>query len=133
MKKALLIALLLTVASGTALAQKHQGFGKPAGTAGNPVERLTEQLGLSVNQAAEITAIFETTRLSHEEEQEKNRQINCDIRATTHAQVLEVLSADQEALYAELQNNRKEMRQAFEDMQAERGYGGGRKMLECDN
>ncbi len=137
MKKILLIALLLTLASGTAIAQKQHGFGDSSGGANksvggsNPVERLTERLGLSADQAAEIAVIFETTQMLRDEEREESRQIACELRDSTHLQVLEVLTPEQEALYLEQQQQRAELRQAIEEARGDRGYG-GRGMMNCD-
>ena len=146
MKKVLLIALLLSLASGTASAQNQQGYGNgPGGNGntgnsyaqnpGNPVDRLTDLLGLDEAQAVEIAAILEENQLSREEERERARLMNCDIRANTHDQVLAVLTAEQAALFEEHQLNRQAMRRAFEEMRREHGggnFGGGRGMQDCD-
>lgn len=143
MKKLLLIALLLTLASGMAIAQGQQGYGKgPGGNGqalrgnmGDPAERLTELLGLDEAQADEIAAIFEENQLSREVERERARLANCDIRANTHDLILAVLTADQAVLFEEHQANRDAMRRAFEEMRQEHGggnFGGGRGMQDCD-
>lgn len=146
MKKILLIALLLSLAAGTAIAQGQQGYGNGSGgngnagnsfaqNPGNPVDRLTELLGLDEDQAIEVAAIFEESQLSREEERERTRLMNCDIRANTHDQVLAVLTAEQAALFEEHQLNREAMRRAFAEMQREHGggnFGGGRGMQGCD-
>ena len=144
MKKTLLIAFLLTLAMGTTITQAQQGYGHGSGgngahgnaMAGNPVDRLTEQLGLDEAQAAAIAAIFEETQLLRDTEREQFRLIACDIRANTHALVLAELTPAQIVLYEELQLRRDELRQAFEEMRQARGgsgFGGGPGMLDCDS
>lgn len=145
MKKIVMIALLLTLAMGTTITQAQQGNGKGPGGNGNPAssfahnpaDRLTEQLGLDEVQAAEVAAIFEASHLLREEEREKNREVACEIRENTHAQIMAVLTPEQLALFDDMQQRRQEMRQAFEEMQQEnggRGFGHGRRgMLECDD
>jgi len=146
MKKTLLIALLLTLASGMALAQQqggpgssHGGRGNPANFnagfgahPGNPVERMTENLGLDEAQAAEIALIFEEAQLLRDEEREKIRLIADENRAYTHARIMAMLTPEQQLLFAEQLQKREEMRQAFDEMRAERGFGGGaRGMGDC--
>jgi Spy/CpxP family protein refolding chaperone len=155
MKKILLIAFLLTFAAGSATAQQIHapgtGTGGPGtgGTAGNsgmagntgmtgnfgsPALRLTEELGLDVDQAAEIELIFEEAQLLRAEEQERAQLVSCDNRANTQAQIFEILTPEQQALYAELQQKRDEFRKAFNEMkQARGGFGGGRGMQDCGN
>ena len=128
MKKTLLIAFLLTFAMGTAIAQQGQrGSGPSKGNFGNsnPVERLTEQLGLDEAEAAEIAFIFEEAQALRDEERQKLQELFYNMRKTVHAQVLEVLTPEQQALFAELQQKREELRQALKDMRADRGFGGG--------
>lgn len=138
MKKTLLIALLLTLASSMAIAQQQGGRGSPQEGNGmragvNPVERMTENLGLDEVQAAEIALIFEEAQLLREEERERTRAIADENRANTHARIMEVLSPEQQALFEEQRQKREELRQALEDMRAERGFGGGRGARDCDN
>jgi len=150
MKKLLLIALLLTLATGTALAQGQGngkgpgGNGQPGaalgGNSGNPVNRLTEQLGLDEAQAAEVAAIFEETQLLRDEEREKARAAHCDIRLNTHEQILAVLTPEQVALFEEHRQKREDLRQALEEMRQlhggsdnDRGFGGGSRLQDCDN
>jgi hypothetical protein len=130
MKKTLLIALILMLSTGMAIAQQHggQGGGKgnrgdsQGGNRGNPVERLTENLGLDEAQAAEITLIFEESKLLREEAHESSLAVADEIRATTHTQVLEVLTPDQQALFEAQLHEREQMRQAGKGFRA----GGGR-------
>ena len=118
MKKTLLVALILVLSTGMAIAQQHggQGGGKgnrgdsQGGNRGNPVERLTENLGLDETQAAEITLIFEESKLLREKAHESNLAVADEIRATTHAQVLEVLTPDQQVLFEEHLQERGQMR-----------------------
>ena len=153
MKKVLLIAFLLTLAMGTAIAQNkgggqgQGGKGQPGnsfsgnaygGNQGNPVDRLTEELGLDETQVATIEAIFEENQLLREEERERSRQANCDLRADTHTQILAVLTPDQVDLFDEMQQNRQALRQAIEEMRQYHGggaggFGGGRGPGDCDN
>lgn len=147
MKKILLIALLLTVATGTAIAQGQPGGqgsggnGTPANTAGgnfgnpgNPVDRLTEQLGLDGFQVAAITAIFDESQLQRDIERETARAVACENRALTHELILAELTADQVILYEGLQQQREELRQAMEEIRQAHGgggNGGGRGMMDC--
>jgi len=153
MKKILLIAFLLTFAAGSAIAQQQRASGQSpdasgtpgnsgmagntsmAGNFGSPALRLTEQLGLDVGQAAEIELIFEEAQLLREEEWERARLVSCDNRTNTQAQILEILTPEQQALYAELQQKRDDFRRAFNEMKGARGggFGGGRGMQDCDN
>ena len=143
MKKALLIALVLTLSAGLAVAQQHGGPGSNQGgkgQAGNsqarershPVDRLTENLGLDEAQAAEITLIFEEAQLVRAEEREKSCVIMEENRANTHAQILEVLTPEQAALFQEQHQKREDLRQALEDVRADRGFGGGRGKGDCN-
>lgn len=151
MKKLLLIALLLTLSTGIALAQGPKGSGQGSGGGsggqgnamggghgnfGNPLDRMTEQLGLDEAQVAAIAAIFDQTQALRDEEREKSRLIACDIRANTQAQVLEILTAEQVAIHDELQLQREEFRRAYEDMQKSRGrsgFGNGPGRPDCDS
>jgi len=143
MKKTLLIALILMLSAGMAIAQQHGNPGSPqggkgnhgnfqAGNRGNPVERLTERLGLDEAQAAEIALIFEDSQLLREEERERSRAVADEIRATTHAQVLEVLTPDQQALFEEQRQEREQMRQAIEEYRSDGGFGGRRGTGDCN-
>ncbi|MGB5488722.1 MAG: hypothetical protein WBN06_15125 [Lysobacterales bacterium] len=144
MKKTLLIALVLLLTSGMAIAQQNggpEGFqggkGNMAnnhrGNHGNPVDRLTERLGLDETQAAEIALIFEETQLLREEEREKCRAMSEELRENTHTQIIEVLTPEQQALFEAQLQERKQMRQAFEEARADRGFGGGRGKGDCNN
>lgn len=141
MNKTLLIALVLLLTSGMAIAQQNGGpDGSQGGKGnmaredrGNPVDRMTEHLGLNEAQAAEIALIFEENQLLREEERENCRAMSEEIRENNHTQIMAVLDADQLALFeAELQQ-REQMRQAMEDMRADRGCGGGRGTGDCNN
>ena len=148
MKKALLIALLLTLATGTAIAQGQQGPGGQGsggnghpgnslgGNPGNPVDRLTEQLGLDEAQVAAISAIFEDAQQQRDEERERAHEFACEARATTHALILAELTDDQIALYEEHLKNRVELRKALEEMRQAHGgsgFGGDRGIPDCGN
>ncbi len=142
MKKILLIALLLTLASGMAIAQQQGGQGSPQEGKGqqagfnstyrvNPVERLTENLGLDEAQAAEIAFIFEEAHLLRDEERERTRAIADENRVNTHARIMEMLTPEQQVLFEEQRQKREDMRQALDEIRAERGYGGGRGTGDC--
>jgi Spy/CpxP family protein refolding chaperone len=141
MKKTLLIALLLVLTAGMAIAQQQGGpdsfqggKGKQGNfQRGNPVERLTENLGLDESQAAQIALIFEDAQLLRNEERERSWVVSEEIHTNTHAQVLEVLTPEQQALFEEQRQKREEFRQALEDARAERGFVGGRGSRDCDN
>ena len=129
MKKFLLIALLLTFATGTAIAQPKGGPGAPSGGQGNSgttqIERLTDQLGLDGLQAEKISYIFEEAQLLRDEERAKIQLIMDEQRIITHELILEVLTADQQVLFEELQQRRDELQQALKDMGMSRGGAGG--------
>jgi Spy/CpxP family protein refolding chaperone len=140
MKKTLLIALILMLSAGMAIAQQQGGPGggkgnrgdSQAGNRGNPVEHLTENLGLDEAQAAEIALIFEETQLLREDERERCRAVSEEIRVTTHARVMEQLTPDQQALFEEQLQQREQLRQAVEEVRADRGFGGGRGTGDCN-
>ncbi|MBT8069877.1 MAG: hypothetical protein KJO80_05545 [Gammaproteobacteria bacterium] len=138
MKKALLITLLLAFAAGTAFAQNQNGPGGKNGPGAGPgagtdtrIERMTEQLGLDEVQVTQITAILEASAALRAEEQEQFRQIMSDIRDNTKTEILSVLTAEQLALHAELEQKREEFRRALEDVRAHRGFGEGRGKGDC--
>jgi Spy/CpxP family protein refolding chaperone len=150
MKKVLLIAFLLAFTAGMASAQQQGGPGTPpggpgaggqggqgnhgnfhGGNHGNPVERLTERLGLDEAQAAAIALIFEDTQQLRDEERERTCAAAEEIRANTHAQIMEVLTLEQQALFEEQQQKRLELMQALQDAGAEHGFGGGHNMRGC--
>jgi Spy/CpxP family protein refolding chaperone len=141
MKKTLLITLLLAFATGTTFAQNQNGNGQsggkngPGAGAGNDtrIERMTEQLGLDDAQVVQMMAIFEASQALRAEEQEKFRQIMSDIRDDTNAEILSVLTPEQAALHAELQQKREEFRRALQDARAYRGFGEGRSKGDCIN
>jgi hypothetical protein len=140
MKKTLLVALILMLSAGMAIAQQQGGPGggkgnrgdSQTGNRGNPVERLTEHLGLDDAQAAEIAFIFEETQLLREEERERSRAVADEIRATTHARVMEELNPDQQALFEEQRLEREQMRQAIKEFRTDGGFGGGRGTGDCN-
>ncbi len=136
MKKLLLIAFLLTFAVGTAIAQQGGpgsgggGKGKPGnaqngGNAGNPVERLTELLGLDEAQIAAIGLIIEDNQALREEERESARLAAEKNRADTHALILAELTDDQVAIFEEHRQQREALKQALDELRDERGFGGG--------
>ena len=135
MKKLLLIALLLTFATGIAVAQQNGGPGSQgggqgngqfgnSGNSGNPVDRLTERLGLTVEQAAAIAIIFEENQLLREQERALACEIDNEARANTHAKILGLLTDEQQILFAQQRQERQAMKEAFEEYRAERGFGG---------
>ena len=133
MKKTLLIALILTLTMGTAIAkQRPGGFEPPARGGGDPVERLTEKLGLDADQVADVTAIFEATQALHDEEREAFQAIICEIRADSHTQIIAVLTPEQQVLFEDLQQRREELKRAMEEARSEHGFGGGHRMMNCD-
>jgi len=143
MKKTLLIALALLLTSGMAIAQQNGGQGLGQGGKDNPgnqqsrnsishVERLTERLGLDEVQAAEIAAILEDAALVRNEERESARAVAMENREITHAQIMAILSPEQQVLLEELRQEREQLRQALKDMDADRGYGRGRGTGDCD-
>ena len=137
MKKIVMIAMLFALATGSVFAQGFgngngngggQGMGQKAGKAGNPVDRLTELLGLDEIQVAAITAIFEEAQLLREQEREQARLAAEEHRAYMQSAILAELTGEQVAIYEAHQAERAAFRQAFEDMMAERrsrGGGGG--------
>ena len=132
MKNVLLIALVLTLSMGTAMAKQKGGFEPPARGGGDPIERLADQLGLDVDQVATITVIFEVTQALRDEEREAFEAILCEIRDDSHAQILAVLTPEQQVLFDEMQQKREELRMAIEEAHNERGFGGGRGTMNCD-
>jgi len=143
MKKTLLIALVLLLTSGMAIAQQNGGQGPGQGGKDNPgnqqsrnsvsqVERLTERLGLDEVQAAEIAAILEDADLVRNEERERSRAIALENREITHAQIMATLSPEQQALMEEQIQQRAELRQTLEEMGGERGFGRGHGKGNCD-
>ena len=143
MKKTLLIALILLLTSGMAIAQQNGGQGQGQGGLDNPgnfqnrdtvtkVERLTERLGLDEVQAAEIAAILEDAALVRNEERESSRAAAMENREITHAQIMAILGPEQQALFDEQIQQREQLRQTLEDMGAERGFGRGHGNGDCD-
>ena len=143
MKKTLLIALVLLLTSGMAIAQQNGGQGQGQGGLDNPgnfqnrdtvtkVERLTERLGLDEVQAAEIAAILEDAALVRNEERESSRAAAMENREITHAQIMAILGPEQQALFDEQIQQREQLRQTLEDMGAERGFGRGHGNGDCD-
>jgi len=138
MKKTLLTALILTFSAGTAVAQQQGGPNADPGMNGmnavngnpgysyalNRAERLTERLGLSEEQAAELAIIFEEAQMLRDEERERTRLAADEIRATIHERIQLMLSPEQQALFEEQLQEREQLRQALEELRAERGFGG---------
>lgn len=141
MKKLLLVALLLTFAAGTAIAQQgggqgggqgnqgggqgNQGNSQNGGSNGSPVERLTELLGLAEAQIAAIELIFEDNQALREEERERARAAAEKNRADTHALIMAELTDDQKAIFEEHRQQREALKQALEELRNDRGFGGG--------
>lgn len=136
MKKLLLIAFLLTFAVGTAIAQQggpgsqgggngNQGNSQNGGGNGNPVERMTELLGLDEAQVAAIELIFEDSQALREEQRELARAAAEQNRADTHALILAELTDEQKAIFEEHRQQREALKQALEELRNERGFGGG--------
>ena len=151
MKKTLLIALVLLLTSGMAIAQQNGGPGPGQGGPGfaqdgtdvpgnfqsrnsvSRVERLTERLGLDEAQAAEVSLILEDAALVRNEERERLRVIAMENREATHAQIMALLSPEQQALMEAQIQQREQLRQTLEDMGADRGFGRGRGTGDCIN
>jgi hypothetical protein len=139
MKKLLFTALLLTFATGIAVAQQNGGPGSQggggqgtpmngqSGNSGNPVDRLTEKLGLSAEQAADIAIIFEENQRLREEERALACELADEVRTNTHLQILAVLTPAQQDLFELQRQERQAMKEAFEEYRAERGFGGDRR------
>jgi hypothetical protein len=133
MKKLTLIALVLSLAMGTAIAKQKGGPDRPPRGSSDPVERLTDQLGLDVDQVAEITVIFEETKALRDEQREVFHEIICEIRTDTHTQILAVLTPEQQSLFDELRQKREEARAAFMETHPEHKLGGRHGTMDCDS
>ena len=133
MKKLTLIALILTLAMGTAIAKQKGGPDRPPKGGGDPIERLTEQLDLDVDQVAAITAIFEDSKTLRDEQREIFHEIICELRTDTHTQILAVLTPEQQAVFDELQQKREEARAAFMETHPEHRADGRHRMMDCDS
>lgn len=137
MKKLLLVALILTFAAGTAIAQQGgpgggqgnqgggQGNSQNGGGNGSPVDRLTELLGLDGDQIAAIEIIFEDSQALREEEREIARAAAEKNRADTHTLILAELTDEQKAIFEDHRLQREALKQALEELRNERGFGGG--------
>ena len=135
MKKLALIAFVLIFAAGTAMAQQGgPGNGNGNGKGGNsqvgggygdPLERLTELLGLTNQQAIDIGLIFEDAQIAREEAREAARVAAEAHRAEVHAAILLVLDDNQDAIFEEHKAEREALKQAIQEMRNERGFGGG--------
>lgn len=137
MKNLLLIALLLTLATGTALAKQRGDFKGPPRGESNPIERLTDQLDLDADQVTAITAIFEESRALRDQEREAFQAVLCNIRTDTHTQVTAELTPEQQALFEDLRQKREESKNAFMETHPERKFGGRHGMsrhgmMDCD-
>ena len=133
MKNLLLIALVLTLATGTAIARQKGDFKGPPRSGNNPIERLTDQLDLDADQVAAITAIFEASRALGDQEREATHAVLCDIRADTHTQIIVELTPEQQALFEEMQQKREDARKAFLETHPEHDHGGKFGMMDCDS
>jgi len=133
MKKLLLVALVLSLAAGSAIARQKGGPDAPPKDRSNPIERLTDQLGLDADQVVEITAIFEETKVLRDEQRAEFQAIICELRADSHTQIIAVLTPDQQALFDELQQKRDEARAAFKETHPEHNFGGRKGMMDCDS
>ena len=137
MKKLLLIACLLTFSIGLAVAQQQGGPGSPGsgngnqggsqmgnkGNMGDSLARLVERLGLNEKQTQAIALIFEDSQALREEERERNRAVQGEIREATHTQIMAELTDAQRALFEEQRQQREALRGALDDL---RGYDGNR-------
>ncbi len=132
MKNIFLIALVLTLATSTVIAGQKGNFAPPPHSRGNPVERLTEQLGLDVDQVAAITVIFEESRTARDEERQAFQEGLCGIRSNTNTQILAELTPEQQGLYNELRKKHEALKAAIEEVRQEHGYGGGSRMMDCE-
>ena len=136
MTKLLLIALMLIFATGSAIAQQQGGPGSKGGgqgksgayngSYGDPVARLTETLGLDETQAAAIALIFEDIQLQREEQREQARALAEEMRATTHAAILGLLTDEQAIIFEAQAKDREAFRRKLEDLRANGGFGGRR-------
>ena len=133
MKKLLLFALLLSLAMGTAIAKQKGGPDRAPRGGGDPIERLTDRLGLDADQVVKITTIFEASKALRDEEREAFQAILCEIRTGSHTQILAELTIDQQALFDELQQKREEAREAFMATHPEHKAGGRHRKMDCDS
>ena len=127
---------MMTFAAGSAIAQQHGGPGSQGGGQGNsgayngsygdPVDRLTEALGLDETQAAAIALIFEDIQLQREEQRAQARLLAEEMRTNTHAAILELLTPEQAAIFEAQAKDREAFRQKLEDLRANGGFGGRR-------
>jgi len=101
----LLILLLASLLSLSALADKDNGYGnKQPQQSPNPEKRLKhlkEELSLSDQQASEITAIM---KKSHEEA----RQFRENMKQKTNAEIMQVLTPEQQKQFVSMKKERKE-------------------------
>ena len=106
---------------------------KPPHGHGNPADRLTSELGLDEAQTAEVRAIFEDARASHDEVRDQSHETFCSIRAQTDERLFDVLNEDQRLQFAELQTRRAERSLASDsqgwndDTDLDKGQGGNRR------
>ena len=125
------LVCLFSIASITALADR--GDRGPRGPSPEEkVERMTEELNLSEDQAASLLEIFTTADLEREamraEHEALIRQDMCALFTSTNSQVEAVLSADQYAQLEEKMQRRADHRAEHANW---RGKGGkGRPSLE---
>ncbi|MFT5139575.1 MAG: hypothetical protein ACI9CB_001221, partial [Rhodothermales bacterium] len=72
----MICTLVFASAIASGVAQARPGHG-------NPADRLTSELGLDEAQTAEVRAIFEDARASHDEVRDQSHETFCSIRAQT--------------------------------------------------
>jgi Spy/CpxP family protein refolding chaperone len=133
MKKLLLFALVLSLAMGTAIARQKGGPDSPPKGGGDPIERLTDQLGLDVDQVEAITAIFEATNVLRDEQREVFQEVFCELRTEFHTQIYAELTPEQQALFDELLQEREDARAAYMETHPEHRDGGRHEMMDCDS
>lgn len=103
----LIVLLLSSLLSLSALADKDNGYGygnKDPKQSPNPEKRLKhlkEELSLTDQQASEITAIMEK---SHQEA----RQFRENMKKKTNAEIMQVLTPEQQKQFASMKKERKE-------------------------
>jgi hypothetical protein len=121
MKLTVFIALFFALAMSPLMAEPPEGGHERGGkrhhgqrTERNPGEHLTEALGLSEDQAAEIDAIFaaqraehEAIRESHQEQREAFMAERCARRADVEAQIANVLDDDQLTQFEDMKAKRE--------------------------
>lgn len=101
----LLIILLSSLLSLSALADKDGGHGKnDQQQSSHPEKRLKhlkEELSLTDQQASEISAIMKKSR-------EEARQFRANIKKKTNAEIMQVLTPEQQKQFSSIKQERKE-------------------------